>query len=263
VARTSLAPAVVTGAASSIGPNTATLDGTVNPRGQVTVYSFQYGTTTAYGSSTPSFGAGSGTVPAAVSAGLSGLAANTVYHYRLMSTNQSGTTFGADRTFTTSAAGGGGGGGGTGGTAPALLALRVSPARFVRSGRRSGGHCRPVSRTNRSRPRCRRPLVLRVGYTLSLPARVTFTLKQARPGRLVRGRCVRPTHANRKRRRCRRWLALHGSLTRPSPAGASSFIFTRLPGRRALGPGSYELIATATTGGRTGRPLSVTFQIVP
>src|SRR5205823_3588438 len=48
--------------------------------------------------------AGSGTSNQPVSAKLSGLTANATYHYRLVAANASGTTNGADQTFTTSPA---------------------------------------------------------------------------------------------------------------------------------------------------------------
>src|ERR671934_860729 len=61
------APGATTGGAAQVTITTATLTGTVNPHGVSTTYYFQYGTTTAYGSRTPSTGVGGGTnnVPAA------------------------------------------------------------------------------------------------------------------------------------------------------------------------------------------------------
>jgi hypothetical protein len=75
--------------------------GTVNPNGESTTYSFQFGKTTAYGSQTDPRSVGSGTDPQAVSRTITGLVAGTTYHYRLIATNASGTTVGADMTFTT------------------------------------------------------------------------------------------------------------------------------------------------------------------
>ena len=98
------APVVTTGAAGGIGAKTATVNGTVNPNGAGTNYWFQYGTTTSYGLQTGSHGAGSGTSGRPVSAHISGLAAGTTYHYRLVAQNSAGTTDGQDQTFTTSAA---------------------------------------------------------------------------------------------------------------------------------------------------------------
>jgi Ca2+-binding RTX toxin-like protein len=92
-------PAVTTGGATSVLPGTATLSGVVNPQGSSTDYHFEYGTSAAYGSSTPSVNAGAGTADVAVSAPLSGLASSTVYHYRLVATSPAGTTLGVDREF--------------------------------------------------------------------------------------------------------------------------------------------------------------------
>jgi len=97
-------PAVQTGAAQSVGVNSATLTGTVSPNGRATSWHFDYGTTTAYGSHTASESAGSGGAAEPVSAGLAGLAPGTTYHYRLVATSSAGTTYGADQTFTTLAA---------------------------------------------------------------------------------------------------------------------------------------------------------------
>lgn len=100
----SAAPSVSTGSASSVGATAATLHGSVDPNGQSTSWHFDYGTSTSYGSSTPSRGAGSGTSSTNVSEGLSGLVPGTTYHYRLVAANAAGTTAGADRTFTTTGA---------------------------------------------------------------------------------------------------------------------------------------------------------------
>ena len=47
------APTAVTGAASSIAPTSARLNGTVTPNGQATTWYFEYGTSTSYGTKTP------------------------------------------------------------------------------------------------------------------------------------------------------------------------------------------------------------------
>lgn len=96
-------PLVDTGNVSSVGQNTATLHGAVNPQGyNVTTCRFDYGTTQSYGSSancSNSPGAGKGFVD--VSANIGGLNAGTTYHYRLVGANANGTTEGNDRTFKT------------------------------------------------------------------------------------------------------------------------------------------------------------------
>ena len=94
-------PIVTTGEATDIGYTTARLNGEVNPNGTTTTYYFEYGETTAYGSSTPVTSAGSGTSTLSVNTSVVGLVNQTIYHYRLRATNAGGTTLGADRTFTT------------------------------------------------------------------------------------------------------------------------------------------------------------------
>jgi hypothetical protein len=95
------APGATTGAASGLTDTQASLAGTVNPQGQLTSYAFQYGTTTSYGQQSALASAGSGTADVPVRADLAGLRPGTTYHYRVIATNASGTTVGADRTFAT------------------------------------------------------------------------------------------------------------------------------------------------------------------
>ena len=94
-------PGATTGSASSITTTGATVSGSVNPNAQATTYQFQFGTSTSYGGTTAVTSAGSGTSATAVSAALTGLKPNTTYHYRVVATNASGTTNGADATFKT------------------------------------------------------------------------------------------------------------------------------------------------------------------
>jgi hypothetical protein len=97
------APQVSTSSATSISGTAATLNGSVNPRGTATTYHFDYGETTAYGHSTPTLSAGSGTTAKSVSARITGLTPGTTYHFRLVGSNSAGTTLGKDSHFTTAA----------------------------------------------------------------------------------------------------------------------------------------------------------------
>jgi len=97
----SLMPTVSTLSATLITPNSATLNGAVNPNGEAATYYFEYGLDTSYGSTTSSGSAGSGTSSVSVNASIFGLISDTTYHYRLAATNSSGTSYGNDETFST------------------------------------------------------------------------------------------------------------------------------------------------------------------
>lgn len=97
-------PAVVTTAPSSLMQTSVVLNATVNPEGGVvSSCSFEYGTTTSYGSSVPcsSLPGAGGESPVAVSQSLGGLGVDTTYHYRIVATNEGGTSDGIDGSFTT------------------------------------------------------------------------------------------------------------------------------------------------------------------
>lgn len=93
-------PTAFTSSVGDLGNTGATLRGEVLPNGLPTTMHFEYGTTTAYGSSTPEQPAGTDT-RTYVSAPVSGLAMGTEYHYRAVATNSSGVSRGADWTFRT------------------------------------------------------------------------------------------------------------------------------------------------------------------
>ncbi len=97
------APSAVTGGASGVGVASATVIGTVDPHDWDTSYTFQYGTSAAYGSSWPTalvdMGALEGPQPVVVN--IPGLQPSTTYHYRLIASNSGGTSYGQDMTFTT------------------------------------------------------------------------------------------------------------------------------------------------------------------
>lgn len=96
--------ATINGATASTGIEEATLRGSIVPSGGETQYRFEWGTTNAYGNTTPTGNLSAGGEPQAVSAELGGLAPGSTYHYRLLATNALGTTNGPDQTFTTATA---------------------------------------------------------------------------------------------------------------------------------------------------------------
>jgi len=96
-------PTVVTNPATSVSTTQALLNGSINANGSITTASFEYGLTTAYGSTmaaTPASVTGNLTTP--ISAAIAGLLPNTLYHFRAVGTNGAGTFNGSDMTFTTS-----------------------------------------------------------------------------------------------------------------------------------------------------------------
>jgi hypothetical protein len=102
-------PSIDAQEAADVTSGTADLTARIDPNGADTTYRFEYGTTSAYGASVPvpdgDAGAGRSDVP--VSGVLSGLSANTTYHWRVLATNAAGTTSSVDHTFVYDTSGGG------------------------------------------------------------------------------------------------------------------------------------------------------------
>jgi streptogramin lyase len=99
-------PTATTGDATGVSAAGATLNGTVNGQGAAVTYHFDYGTTTAYGSSTPTTPTSfADNADHSVSAPVTGLTPNTTYHYRVVASSANGTSNGADQAFTTAASG--------------------------------------------------------------------------------------------------------------------------------------------------------------
>jgi hypothetical protein len=94
-------PLATTGPAGTVTGQSATLSGSVIANAMATSYHFEWGTTTAYGHTTPSTGVGDGLSAATATATLGGLNPGTTYHYRVVATNAGGVATGADRVFTT------------------------------------------------------------------------------------------------------------------------------------------------------------------
>ncbi|MDT7582429.1 MAG: hypothetical protein QOK35_3752, partial [Pseudonocardiales bacterium] len=106
VVATPAKPAVLTLAADDVTASSATVHGSVNPKGfNVTACKFDIGNAAgSYQSSVDcaqTVGGGSGAVP--VSANLGGLAPSTTVHFRARATTASGTSVGIDQSFTTPA----------------------------------------------------------------------------------------------------------------------------------------------------------------
>lgn len=99
---TSEAVTLTTGPVENLEPTSATLTGSLTPEGFATKYHFEYGETTAYGTSIPVPDAETSELGEVLAkADIAGLRPNTTYHYRLIASNEFGTSFGADATFRT------------------------------------------------------------------------------------------------------------------------------------------------------------------
>lgn len=98
-----IGPTATTNAASGITNAVATLNGTVSSNGASTTVTFEYGLSNAYGESVPATQSPlvANAVNTPVSAQVIGLNCNTLFHYRVVATNSSGTANGLDGTFTT------------------------------------------------------------------------------------------------------------------------------------------------------------------
>jgi hypothetical protein len=94
-------PIVGATSATGVSGSSAVLHGYVNPNDHPTTYRFEYGPTTAYGSATTQGSLPKSKSTYAVTATLTGLEAETTYHYRVVATNSKGTTRSLDVSFTT------------------------------------------------------------------------------------------------------------------------------------------------------------------
>jgi hypothetical protein len=96
-------PLVYTEPAEPVQKNSATLGALIWPLGSPTTYQFEYGTTTAYGSTVPVSpeSIGAGRLPVQVHQAIAGLKEATTYHFRIKASNAGGISYGSDIPFTT------------------------------------------------------------------------------------------------------------------------------------------------------------------
>jgi hypothetical protein len=97
------APVVKPEPPSAITPHSATVSAKINPSGEATTCEVEYGETEAYGTTVPcpALAEPEAITDQSVSVPLSGLEANTEYHYRFVAKNSIETVPGSDAVFTT------------------------------------------------------------------------------------------------------------------------------------------------------------------
>ncbi len=235
--------AASTHTASSITTATAVLNGNAsNPDLSPATARFQFGPTTAYGSNTASQQVSRVTVGAPVTASISGLAPNTLYHFRLVVTNATGTALGADQTLTTAT---------TAAppralTAPRTSGLTLSPSVFVAA---SHGAAITSVRTGST-----------VTYSDTVAATTVFTVERPTTGRLNGSSCVRTTKRNRSHKHCTRLVKI-GHFNHADRAGSNRFHFTGRVGGRRLAAGRYLLVAVARNSAGAGPAVTVRFAV--
>jgi hypothetical protein len=135
--------------------------------------------------------------------------------------------------------------------APVIGALTIRPRRFAVAKASTAVAARVA--------RAAKGAIVR--YTLSEPARVTFTVKLATVGARKGRRCVKRSGKLRHARRCT-LLKTKGTLTRTGVSGANQLRFSGRLGHRKLAPGTYRLEVRATDGAGPSSPKSVRFTIV-
>jgi hypothetical protein len=136
--------------------------------------------------------------------------------------------------------------------APVISAARLSHNRF-RVARR------PTAISARALPRGTNFL-----FTLSEAASLKITIKHSVGGLRSGRRCLAPSAKLRRRhaKRCRRTVTV-GTLTRAKEhKGRNSVYFSGRLGTRALAPGVYTAVLTATSSGVPSTPVSLSLTIV-
>jgi plastocyanin len=106
----------------------------------------------------------------------------------------------------------------------------------------------------------RPPLGTTFSFGLDEPATVTFAFTQPRQGRRAGHRCVRATSHNRRARRCTLTVT-RGKLSFAGHQGTNKVAFQGRLARGRLSPGTYTLIASASSSGLASAPERLTFTI--
>jgi streptogramin lyase len=124
-------------------------------------------------------------------------------------------------------------------TPPAISGLRLTSPTFR-------AVARAVSPAGR-----RAPFGTTISFVLSEAASVQMRFQRVQPGRLVAGRCVTPPRSAKRLRGCTRLVAA-GTVRVSGVPGLNRRVFRGRIGGKALPPGAYRLVLTATDAAGNG-----------
>ncbi|ADB48927.1 M36 family metallopeptidase [Conexibacter woesei] len=243
-------PEVRSDAADGIEQHAATLSGAVTPNGRETGLRFAFGTTAAYGATSPVTSAGAGDAPISASFRLTGLKPGTTYHYRVETLREGGqvAVASADRTFTTTPTPG------PRVDPPPIVPPRVGPPPIDPRPQISNARV-TLARAGRRTDRRRASF----SFTVSEPAKVTAVVTRAAPGIRKGKRCVAvPRRRPRGAKPCTRQLpAASGTVALRSARRGT----LQLPAA-GLGKGRYTATLTAVDAtGNASTPVVVRFTV--
>jgi hypothetical protein len=137
---------------------------------------------------------------------------------------------------------------------PRIVSVSTSNRSWAPTGSSTQTRARPASISKKKVPRG-----TVFAYTLDQGAAVTIDVRKAKAGRLARGKCKKPKRSNRNKKRCD--LTAH-RLFRAGRAGKNRVPYTGRVKGKALRPGRYRAVFTATGEGGKSKSASVAFRIL-
>ena len=251
------APIVATGAPSGLATSAGTVNATVNPNGASTSYGIDYGTSATYGSASSTLSLAPAASAQSIAVALSGLAASTTYHFRVVATNSAGTTDGPDETFTTASPPAAGRAPSPPPLAPAISLFTQSRTRWAR-----GSTTATFARAHRRH--AKPPVGTKFSLTLNETAAVELTFTRNLQGRRGRnGACVAATKHNRHRAKCSYTRAAGTVTDAGAHSGLNTIGFAGLTSSgQTLVPGSYTVSASASASGLSASPMKLSFTVI-
>jgi hypothetical protein len=127
---------------------------------------------------------------------------------------------------------------------------------------RTGSALATIAKKHKKKKKKHKPPVgTTFAFTLNAQAAVTLTFSERVKGRKVHGICVAPTKKNRHKHSCMRTVPA-GALSFTGQPGANTVSFDgAISATQKLKPGSYTVVISATTAGKTSIPATLSFTI--